>query len=328
MILKNKYAIGTMVMFYEIEVVVEFVESLLNSIKDVENRENITIDFLFNLSEFSEKIDQKITTSELVSRFTEKCISPLTQAGLCVNLTLHEDSTRLYSIGSYRRNFNNQYCLDYDYIVWGESDCLIPEQYFEVLEQINQYAKQIDLHRYCVTFGVRKMWDETWQVLEHPLFTNTTFRQSDDPHCNTDPSSIWYTMTLDEMNAINSQSKEYDLRVIDYPRFDGSLLTISRDLILNGVNIPPAVQGTGEDTSFQTMIKIVMGTAYKQFVVKNILKVHNRNHPNKRRFIMGEEDCDSPRDRRSKNATFDKIHKTSYRNLSIIGPNQSKFELL
>lgn len=328
MVLKNKYAIGTMVMFYEIEVITEFVQSLLNSVKDVENKENIAVDFLFNLSEFSEKIDSRITADQLLSRFTEECVSPLMQAGLNVVCNSNRDSSRLYSIGSYRRDFNNQYCLDCDYLVWGESDCLMPEQYFEVLEQINEYATGADLHRYCVTFGVRKMWDETWQVLEHPLFTNATFRQSDDPQCPTDPSSIWYAMSLDEMNEINLQSKEYDLRVIDYPRFDGSLLTISRDLILNGVNIPPAMQGTGEDTSFQTMIKIIMGNAYRQFVVKNILKVHNRNHPNKRKFIMGEDDGDNPRGRRSKNSIFDKIHKTSYYNLSVIGSNQNKFELL
>jgi hypothetical protein len=327
--LKNTYAIGTMVMFYEIEVITEFVQSLLNSTKHVENKENITIDFLFNLSEYSEKIDKdSITVDQLISKFKQECVLPLSRAGLHVVCNLNQDSTKLYSIGSYRRDFNNQYCHDYNYIVWGESDCLMPEQYFEVLEQISEYARSVDFYRYCVTFGVRKMWDDTWQILEHPSFTNAIFRQSDDPLCQIDSSSIWYAMSLDEMNVINLQSTEYDLRIIDYPRFDGSLLTISQDLILNGVNIPPAIQGTGEDTSFQNMIQIIMGNVYKQFVVKNILKVHNRNHPNKRKFIMGEDNKDNPRGRRSKNIVFDRIHKTSYHNLSIIGPTQQKFKQL
>jgi hypothetical protein len=127
------------------------------------------------------------------------------------------------------------------------------------------------------------------------------------------------------MNDINNQANEYDIKIIDHPKFDGSLLTISNDLLLNGINIPPAVQGTGEDTSFQDMIKVIMGTSYKQFVIKNILKVHNRNHPNKRNYILGEDSSISPRNRRSKNKVFDDIHKNSYYNLSIIGNSQNKF---
>jgi hypothetical protein len=71
-----------------------------------------------------------------------------------------------------------------------------------------------------------------------------------------------------------------------------------------------------------------MGASYSQFVIKNILKVHNRNHPFKRNYILGEDSSLSVRDRRSANQVFDQIHKKSNYNLSLIGANQNKFETI
>jgi hypothetical protein len=323
MLLKNKYVIGTMVMFYELDAIKDFVSSLKSATSFIENKENITVEFLLNLSEYSEKIDTSITKDELIELYNNNCIKPLD--GLNIITKIYDDSDKLYSIGSYRRDLNYNYCLTHDFIVWGESDCMMPEQYFDVLETTSNYAKSNNINRYCLTFAVRKMWDNSWKVLEHNLFTNNVFKQADDPSCKNDKSSIWYYMNQSEMNDINNQADEYDIKIIDQPKFDGSLLTISNDLLLNGINIPPAVQGTGEDTSFQDMIKVIMGTSYKQFVIKNILKVHNRNHPNKRNYILGEDSSISPRNRRSKNKVFDDIHKNSYYNLSIIGNSQNKF---
>jgi len=325
--LNNKYVIGTMVMFYELDAIKDFVASIISATSNIENKENITIEFLLNLSEYSEKIDQdQISKEQLIDLFMQTCISPL--KGMNVVYNIYDDSTKLYSIGSYRRDLNYNYCLTHDYIVWGESDCMMPEQYFISVETISDYAKQQNTHRYCITFAIRKMWDASWSPLEHVMFENESFYQSTAPECSTTPSSIWYYMKQNEMNAINDLAEDIDLRIIDYPRFDGSLLTISADLLLTGINIPPAVQGTGEDTAFQNMISTLMGNTYKQYIVKNILKVHNRNHPNKRSYIVGEDMNLNARDRRSKNAAFDNIHQTSYYNLSIIGPNQNKFKLL
>ena len=48
--LNNKYIIGTHVMFYEIEILHEYIDSLIQCVKEVDNKENITFDFMFNLS--------------------------------------------------------------------------------------------------------------------------------------------------------------------------------------------------------------------------------------------------------------------------------------
>ena len=57
MIIQNKYAIGVHVMFYEIEMLSTYVDGLLNLLSTVENKENVLIDFAFNVSQFFETID-------------------------------------------------------------------------------------------------------------------------------------------------------------------------------------------------------------------------------------------------------------------------------
>ena len=55
--LKYKYAIGIHVMFYEIEMLSTYIDSLLNLLSTVDNKENVYLDFSFNISQFFEKID-------------------------------------------------------------------------------------------------------------------------------------------------------------------------------------------------------------------------------------------------------------------------------
>ena len=105
MLLKNKYIIGTMVMFYELDAIKDFVSSLKTATSSIENKENITIEFLLNLSEYSEKIDSsKITKDQLIELFHNVCIQPL--EGFDIIYNIYQDSTKLYSIGSYRRDLN------------------------------------------------------------------------------------------------------------------------------------------------------------------------------------------------------------------------------
>ena len=62
---------------------------------------------------------------------------------------------------------------------------------------------------------------------------------------------------------------------------------MSSDLLKTGVNIPTGFFGlSGEDTAFMQSCMTIMGSNYIQFVIKNILKVHNREHPKKRRYAL------------------------------------------
>ena len=55
--LKNKYVIGTHVMFFEIEMYKDFIDGLVNLLEPVKNKNYVTIDLCFNLSQKIEKID-------------------------------------------------------------------------------------------------------------------------------------------------------------------------------------------------------------------------------------------------------------------------------
>ena len=324
--LNKKYIIGTRVMFYEIEMISEFVESIYNSVNEVDNKENITIDFLFNFSEYFEKIDtNQISINEMKSRFIEQ-VEILRSTGINVRYNFYENNNEIYTIGSYRRDLNYKNCNDYDFIVWGESDCLVPKEFFLSLESISNYSEQNNIHRYVTTFATRKMWDESWSILEHNDFKNSRFYDMKEEGWKADKSSIWYTMSIGEMDEINQKSDELDIRVSNEPKFDGSLLVISSDLIRSGIHIPHSCYACGEDASFEKMCKIIMGKSYVQFIVKNILKVHNRVHPMKREYVLGEKDFENVKQKRKSNSKWQNFHKICEHNLYSLGENQSKFK--
>ena len=283
--LNNKYIIGCHVMFYEIDMVEEYLNSVYLALEEVENKENVKVEMMWNMSEYFEefedkakvKITHKIEQLKQKYRFSSK---------------YYVNHDRPYTMADYRRELNNQ-CNECDYVIWGESDCLMPRQMFGVLEQLKEYANQQGIHRYITTFGIRKMWDESWRVLEHPEFTNKPYydmdTEEDKRKAESSPWSIRYTMSQDEMDEVNSKTEDLDVQVIGYPKFDGSGLVISSDLLRTGANIPPAVYMNGDDSSFLESCRLHMGENYRQYVIRNILKVHNRNHPKKRHYVKGED---------------------------------------
>ena len=56
--LKNKFAIGCIVQWYEIEMVEEYLQSVKNALDAIDNKQNIVVDLYFNCSQVLEKIDE------------------------------------------------------------------------------------------------------------------------------------------------------------------------------------------------------------------------------------------------------------------------------
>ena len=69
-----------------------------------------------------------------------------------------------------------------------------------------------------------------------------------------------------------------------------------------------------------------MGGAYVQFIIKNILKVHNRVHPMKREYVLGEKDFENVKQKRKSNNRWQQFHKICEHNLYTLGENQTKFK--
>ena len=55
--LKNKFAIGCIVQFYEIEIIKDYLLSVKSSLDVVQNKKNIVVDILLNLNQGLEEID-------------------------------------------------------------------------------------------------------------------------------------------------------------------------------------------------------------------------------------------------------------------------------
>ena len=322
--LNKKYVIGTHVMFYEIDMVGEFIESCTNALEVIDNKENVKFDFCLNFSQYFEKFED--SRRRWITEKWHKLVDNLKNMDVTVNTNYYTDDDKPYFIGDYRRDLNYNHCMDYDFVIWGESDCLMPRELFVSLEQVSEYAESQGINKYLATFGVRKMWDDSWKILQHPKFDNSTYHEMHHNTWQDDPSSIWYTMNIDEMNAINDETEQVDLRMIRYPRLDGSGLVISSDLIQNGCNVPHGVWSCGEDTAFQNLTQQIMGPAFVQFIIKNLLKVHNRNHPLKREYVLGEEDMKTNKEKRKSNAGWMNNHETCQYNLdNVLGQNQNKF---
>lgn len=323
MILKNKYAIGTHVMFYEIEMYSDFINGLINLLEQVENKENIYLDLCLNYSEYFEKIDTNLISKQsILSKFKEG-IDNLNKLGFNnVKSYFKTNDDEIYNIADYRRDFNYNYCKTVDYIMWGETDSFFPKETFKVLENLKQYTDQNNIHRYILSWSERKMWDESWKVTEHVDYENIKFIDTPDQVNNENYAKS--AISIEKMNEINAKTVDLDIRTIDYPKIDGSCLVISSDLIKCGVNIPHSLLCSGEDSSLGVIAKQLLGNNFIQIVVKNILKVHARRHPKKRMYILNEH---NPRGfcGKEKGDWWNILQDCSKSNLSNLLNTQNKF---
>ena len=274
--IKNKFAIGCLVQWYEIELIPSYIESVKQALEQIENKENIIVHFTLTKNQGLEKIDENQIDMDTIEKRFESMME--------INWSWRITDT-LITIADYRREFNDRYCEEVDVLMWGESDSLIPKQTFQVLDLMHTNNVSGGIYKYLSFFGTCKMWDESWKPIEHTDFTDKPFIENDFDNW----WSLKYNMTLDEMNKINDNVEELDVRVVNPYKFNGCGLVISSEVVKSGVNIPRSVFFIHEDTAFQnSLIKMFDGNI-PQFVIKNILLVHNRKHPDKRKYIKGEE---------------------------------------
>lgn len=264
---KTKFAIGCLVQWYEVDIIGEYIETLKEAIGHYDGE--VIVDVLVSYNRDLEKPVSSDAERKIKTRFS--------------NIDYCERSTsELVTIADYRREFNDKFCEQADVLVWGESDMLVPKQAFVILDQLHQMSLQRNAPKYLATFGICKMWDDTWKPLEHPDFTDKMHSNNKD-----DWWSLNYTMTKDEMNEINDRTDEVDLRVLPQHKFNGCGLVISSEVIKSGVNIPKSVFFVHEDTAFMWMTSKILGNI-PQYVIKNILLVHNRKNLKKRAYIKNE----------------------------------------
>ena len=326
--LENTYAIGCLVQWYEIELVGEYLQSVKNSLDVVDNKENVIIDLYFNCSQALEKIDEKqMTISDVKHKYIkllkdifgyDEDIDSLVGCDYNINTFVDENVNGLYTIANYRRDFSDKYCTEVDVLMWGESDSLIPRQTFQILDNLHSSVKE-KTPKYVSFFSTCKMWDKSWEVLEHPKFTVKPFIDGDDKNW----WSLRYNMNIDEMNSFNDKVEELDIQVINQYKFNGCGLVISSDVVKSGVNIPNSAFFIHEDTAFMLQLQRLFDGQIPQYVIKNILLVHNRKHTKKRSYVKGELESDDVSGGRLRHDWYKKASDMSHHNTYNMF-NQSK----
>ena len=319
--LNKKYVIGTNIMWFEIEMYKDFIDGLVNLLDtNIENKDNVCIDLCLNLSQHLEKLDtEQITEEEIIDKFY-KGVDRIKALGYEVN-TFQVEKDEFYFHADYRRDLNYNYCKKVDYVMWGETDSFFPKEAFWGLESLSQYTDNQNIHRYIACFGDRKMWDSSWDATIHNDYVDVKFVDDDKQHLNLDQAKS--PLPIETMNKINENVEELDIGMIQYPKLDGSCLVLSSDLIKYGVNIPSCMI-YNDDHGLSIMSEKLLGKEYKQFVFKNLLKVHARRHPNKRLYVMEEDNPNSFGNK--KNDKFNQFKQLSDRNIqTLISESEEKF---
>ena len=317
--LNNTFAIGCLVQFYEIDIIKDYLLSVKKSLDNIENQENVIIDICFNMNQGLEKVDEnKTSIGKLKDDFNyilkdvfgwEPRFMDCGENKYDIRLVEHNKG--IYTIADYRREFNDKYCTEVDVLMWGESDALIPSQTWEVLDNLHLASVNNGVHKYVSFFATCKMWDDTWKILEHPKFTDKPFIEMDTENW----WSLRYNMNQEEMDNINNETEELDIQQTTRLKFNGCGLVISSDVIKSGANIPKSVFFVHEDTAFMNNCLIHFRNQLPQYIIKNILLVHNRKLPNKRMYIKGQDEQDGDMTQmRKKQYWFPNADKMSQKN--------------
>jgi hypothetical protein len=306
--MKTKFAIGCLVQWYECDIIEEYVETLKEALEAYDG--DVIVDFWICSNQELEQCISKKQFADCLVKIRQTVTGPWS-----INL-----SPSLVSIADYRRDFNEKYCEDVDVLIWGESDMLVPKQMFNILHELHIMSMRNNHPKYLSFFGTCKMWDKSWEPLEHPDFTVKPFIENDYENW----WSLKYTMSKQEMNEINDRTEELDVRLLSPHKFNGCGLIISSEVIKAGVNIPKSVFFVHEDSAFMFMTNKILGNI-PQYLVKNILLVHNRNHPQKRNYINGEHG-DTMNQKRRSNEWYVKANKMCETNyLNLFNPNYKAY---
>ena len=277
--MKTKFAIGCLVQWYECDIIEEYVDSLKDALKQYEGQ--VICDFTI----LGNQDLEKCTSKEQL----DKCIEKIESICNFGNVRYIDE---LHTIADYRRGFLEEYHDRVDVLIQGESDALMPKQTFTVLDMLHQQVKN-STPKYIATFGINKMWDNSWKPLEHVEFTDKPFIHDDEENW----WSIRYTMNKEEMNKFNDKVEDLDIINVKPHKFNGCGFVISADAVKAGVNVPRGAFFI-DDTALQQMAQRILPDM-PQYHFRNILIVHNRKHPKKRSHVLDEGDINYIDDKRN-----------------------------
>lgn len=245
------------IMWYEVEMIPE----TLDSFQSARKRTDVPIDVVvcFNKQTYLESP----IVNNVDEKFAELAKHPALQGATIIEKT---NDVPFYNIGDWRRDI---YSKD-GYTVWGESDTLVPNNFFLLLEQTWNIRDQLGMP-HVITLASRKMWDSTWTPVEH-IDIATIQSMDEAPH----PLSCGHRITQEELDKFNSKYDEPKLVRISPTKIDGSMVTLSPGM---PQLIADDLQICSEDYCAQLSLELY---GIPQYGVVNMIKGHNYSHPLKR----------------------------------------------
>jgi hypothetical protein len=251
------------VMWYESQMINETLDSLQQAISNAQHPVKLIL--CLNSQTYIEKPDEGYIPEQMFDVFLNH---PVLKDAIILRKT---DNDPFYNIGDWAREI---YGPEYEakYTVWLESDCLLPEDYFFLLENIN-----LD-HPHTISLSNRKMWDSTWDEIEHPYikqFPRTG--PPEEPQRNTpEPFGVGHYISQKELDDFNRQYEPV-LTKLHTPKVDGAMTAVSHNFphpfIVDGVHLG------GHDYYMELFMK---KHNIPQYHLSTRLKGHNCSHPKKR----------------------------------------------
>lgn len=239
---------------------------------------NETLDSLYNAMQYSPlPIDIKICLNSQTylespiegipsDMFDEFIDHPIISISTVIHKTDDDD---FYNIGDWRRELYHEY--NYKYIIWGESDCLIPIDYFHILSYLDiQYP-------HILTLSSRKMWDKSWTSVEATTLQSLECVNNQIPsHPEYYPYRYYDYINQYKLDEFNS-SNNVILIPINPIKLDGAMVALSSQLPTPFLHINHHF--CHEDTCAQLFFQY---HNIPQFNISNRMKGHNYHHPLKR----------------------------------------------
>lgn len=258
------------IMWYEVEVVKDTLDSLCTALQNTHSCE-VDIRLAFNYQTYIEKPDGIEDVKTLFSGIKQHRIFQFPNKLEVVEI---QADANFYNVADWRRD---NYGDDYDYYVWGESDCLVPNCYFNNICRVKCDGPHV------VSYSNRKMWESSWLPVEHALIQPVPY----DENLQTNVrriGALWGAvhMTEEQMNEFNSL---FPVEIIKFPdgvkKIDGNMMAIGRGLPTP--ILPYDLHFVNDDLALEVLLKI---RNIPQFHFPFQLKAHNRMHPLKRKYTQ------------------------------------------
>lgn len=255
-------------MWYESNMVGECWDSVVQALRAAPNVD-VKIQICFNYQTYIEKPD-----IEDYKLMLEKWGGHPLMQNYNPELVIKTDDHPFYNIADWRREV---YDPEAKYTVWGETDTILPRDFFAILDQI-----EID-QPHVLTFAGRPMWDNSWDEVTHERLLGYSkpcqcgeVHREDCIELLEAPLKYKDYISQKELDKFNEESGDIKIKQVPW-KLDGSTVCISKGL--DTPFIAPGMHFVREDTCLEYYLR---KKNIPQVCITTRLKGHNYKHPNKR----------------------------------------------